>query len=70
MMQDIAASLFMEFEKSVLKAESGGSILKTPLNSQASLSSEEVHFILGLLKLIIHHSYFHARFVEIIVASI
>lgn len=47
MMQDIAASLLMEFEKSVLKAESGGSILKTPLDSQASLSSEEVHFILG-----------------------
>ncbi|KAG9130706.1 hypothetical protein Leryth_012655 [Lithospermum erythrorhizon] len=42
MMQDVAASLLMEFEKSVLKAESGGSILKTPLDSQASLSSEEV----------------------------
>ncbi|XAR69415.1 hypothetical protein NMG60_11000983 [Bertholletia excelsa] len=42
MMQDIAASLLMEFEKWVLKAESGGTILKTPLDSQASLSSEEV----------------------------
>ncbi|KAL5783055.1 hypothetical protein ACOSP7_008084 [Xanthoceras sorbifolium] len=42
MMQDIAASLLMEFEKSVLKAESAGTILKTPLDSQASLSSEEV----------------------------
>ena len=43
MMQDIAASLLMEFEKSVLKAESAGTILKTPLDSQASLSSEEVY---------------------------
>lgn len=42
MMQDIAASLLMEFEKWVLQAESGGTILKTPLDSQASLSSEEV----------------------------
>ncbi|KAF3628736.1 Trafficking protein particle complex II-specific subunit -like protein [Capsicum annuum] len=42
MLQDIAASLLMEFEKSVLQAESGGTILKTPLDSQASLSSEEV----------------------------
>lgn len=42
MMQDIAASLLMEFEKWVLKAESTGTILKTPLDSQASLSSEEV----------------------------
>ncbi|KAL9659900.1 hypothetical protein QQ045_024710 [Rhodiola kirilowii] len=42
MMQDIAASLLMEFEKWVLKAESSGTILKTPLDSQASLSSEEV----------------------------
>ncbi|XP_031372555.1 trafficking protein particle complex II-specific subunit 120 homolog isoform X2 [Punica granatum] len=41
MMQDIAASLLMEFEKWVLKAESAGTILKTPLDSQASLSSEE-----------------------------
>lgn len=48
MMQDIAASLLMEFEKWVLQAESGGTILKTPLDSQASLSSEEV-YILGLL---------------------
>lgn len=43
MMQDIAASLLMEFEKWVLQAESGGTILKTPLDSQASLSSEEVY---------------------------
>ncbi|KAK3021247.1 hypothetical protein RJ639_047519 [Escallonia herrerae] len=42
MMQDIAASLLMGFEKWVLQAESGGTILKTPLDSQASLSSEEV----------------------------
>ncbi|KAG8381713.1 hypothetical protein BUALT_Bualt05G0001300 [Buddleja alternifolia] len=42
MVQDIAASLLMEFEKWVLQAESGGTILKTPLDSQASLSSEEV----------------------------
>ncbi|KAL6997768.1 hypothetical protein U1Q18_007893 [Sarracenia purpurea var. burkii] len=42
MMQDIAASLLMDFEKWVLQAESGGTILKTPLDSQASLSSEEV----------------------------
>ncbi|RWR87670.1 trafficking protein particle complex II-specific subunit 120 [Cinnamomum micranthum f. kanehirae] len=42
MMQDIAASLLMEFEKWVLRAESTGTILKTPLDSQASLSSEEV----------------------------
>ncbi|XP_048331350.2 trafficking protein particle complex II-specific subunit 120 homolog isoform X3 [Ziziphus jujuba] len=41
MMQDIAASLLMEFEKWVLKAESAGTILKTPLDSQSSLSSEE-----------------------------
>ncbi|KAK6237029.1 TRAPP II complex [Theobroma cacao] len=42
MMQDIAASLLMEFEKWVLQAESAGTILKTPLDSQATLSSEEV----------------------------
>ncbi|KAI3467978.1 hypothetical protein Pfo_024641 [Paulownia fortunei] len=42
MVQDIAASLLMEFEKWVLQAESGGTILKTPLDSQATLSSEEV----------------------------
>ncbi|XP_047337379.1 trafficking protein particle complex II-specific subunit 120 homolog [Impatiens glandulifera] len=42
MMQDIAASLLMEFEKWVLGAESNGAILKTPLDSQASLNSEEV----------------------------
>ncbi|KAI3936451.1 hypothetical protein MKX01_014420, partial [Papaver californicum] len=41
MVQDIAASLLMEFEKWVLQAESAGTILKTPLDSQASLSSEE-----------------------------
>lgn len=43
MMQEVAASLLMEFEKWVLQAESSGTILKTPLDSQASLSSEEVH---------------------------
>ncbi|CAN6448040.1 unnamed protein product [Victoria cruziana] len=42
MMQDIAASLLMEFEKWVLRAESAGTIVKTPLDSQASLISEEV----------------------------
>lgn len=42
MVQDIASSLLMEFEKWVLQAESGGTIFKTPLDSQASLSSEEV----------------------------
>ncbi|KAL9231508.1 hypothetical protein vseg_006731 [Gypsophila vaccaria] len=42
MMQDIAASLLMEFENWVLKAESAGTIVKTPLDSQATLSSEEV----------------------------
>ncbi|KAL8162002.1 hypothetical protein V2J09_013491 [Rumex salicifolius] len=42
MMQDIAASLLMEFEKWALRAESAGTIVKTPLDSQASLSSEEV----------------------------
>ncbi|KAI3683970.1 hypothetical protein L1987_84487 [Smallanthus sonchifolius] len=41
MMQDIAASLLMEFEKWVLEAESGRTLLKTPLDSQASLSAEE-----------------------------
>ncbi|KAJ9558991.1 hypothetical protein OSB04_013605 [Centaurea solstitialis] len=41
MMQDIAASLLMEFEKWVLEAESGGTLLKTPLDSQANLSTEE-----------------------------
>ncbi|KVI00078.1 TRAPP II complex, Trs120 [Cynara cardunculus var. scolymus] len=48
MMQDIAASLLMEFEKWVLEAESGGTLLKTPLDSQASLSAEEV-CVLGVL---------------------
>ncbi|XP_057834819.1 trafficking protein particle complex II-specific subunit 120 homolog isoform X2 [Cryptomeria japonica] len=42
LIQDIAAALLMEFEKWVLHAESTGTILKTPLDSQASLSSEEV----------------------------
>ncbi|OIW03099.1 hypothetical protein TanjilG_07251 [Lupinus angustifolius] len=42
MMQEIAASLLMEFEKWVLQAESSGTIVKTPLDSQTSLSSEEV----------------------------
>lgn len=42
--QDIAASLLMGFENWVLQAESGGTILKTPLDSQASLVSEEVFF--------------------------
>ncbi|XP_078433415.1 transport protein TRS120 [Wolffia australiana] len=41
MVQDLAASLLMEFEKWVLSGESSGTILKTPLDSQASLSSEE-----------------------------
>lgn len=41
MVQDLAASPLMEFEKWVLRAESAGTILKTPLDSQASLSSEE-----------------------------
>ncbi|KAJ3679495.1 hypothetical protein LUZ60_017506 [Juncus effusus] len=42
MVQDLAASLLMEFEKWVLRAESTGTILKTPLDSQSSLGSEEV----------------------------
>ncbi|OIV98447.1 hypothetical protein TanjilG_16774 [Lupinus angustifolius] len=42
MMQELAAYLLMEFEKWVLQAESSGTIIKTPLDSQASLSSEEV----------------------------
>ncbi|KAL6650997.1 hypothetical protein ACP70R_009922 [Stipagrostis hirtigluma subsp. patula] len=42
MIQDLAASLLMEFEKWVLRAESTGTILKTPLDSQSSLGSEEV----------------------------
>ncbi|XP_076957644.1 trafficking protein particle complex II-specific subunit 120 homolog isoform X2 [Bidens hawaiensis] len=44
MMQDIAASLLMEFEKWVLAAESSGTLLKTPLDTQASLSAEEQFF--------------------------
>lgn len=43
MVQELAASLLMEFEKWVLRAESAGTILKTPLDSQASLGSEEVY---------------------------
>ncbi|XP_008784808.2 trafficking protein particle complex II-specific subunit 120 homolog [Phoenix dactylifera] len=42
MVQDLAATLLMEFEKWVLRAESTGTILKTPLDSQSSLGSEEV----------------------------
>ncbi|KAG8082572.1 hypothetical protein GUJ93_ZPchr0014g47469 [Zizania palustris] len=42
MIQDLSASLLMEFEKWVLRAESTGTILKTPLDSQSSLGSEEV----------------------------
>ncbi|KAL4292860.1 hypothetical protein AHAS_Ahas18G0070300 [Arachis hypogaea] len=42
MMQEIAASLLMEFEKWVLQAESFGTILKTPLDYHAGFSSEEV----------------------------
>lgn len=49
MMQDLAASLLMEFEKWVLRAESSGTILKTPLDSQSSLGSEEV-YSLGVLR--------------------
>ncbi|KAI3512312.1 hypothetical protein L1887_19627 [Cichorium endivia] len=41
MMQDLAASLVMEFEKCVVAAKSSGTLLKTPLDSQASLSAEE-----------------------------
>jgi trafficking protein particle complex subunit 9 len=43
MIQDLAASLLMEFEKWVLRTESTGTILKTPLDSQSSFVSEEVH---------------------------
>lgn len=50
MVQDLAASLLMEFEKWVLRAESAGTILKTPLDSQSSLSSEEV-YSLGVLSI-------------------
>lgn len=49
MVQDLAASLLMEFEKWVFRAESTGTILKTPLDSQTSLGAEEVYF-LGVLK--------------------
>ncbi|KAF5748185.1 hypothetical protein HS088_TW04G00135 [Tripterygium wilfordii] len=43
MMQDIAASLLMDFEKWVLKPESAGTIIMMPLDSQPSLSSTEVY---------------------------
>lgn len=52
MMQDLAASLVMEFEKCVVAAKSSGTLLKTPLDSQASLSAEEV-YVLGVLVIII-----------------
>ncbi|CAM6105164.1 unnamed protein product [Calypogeia fissa] len=42
LMQDFAASLLMAFESWVLHAEPVGAILRTPLDSQASLNSEEV----------------------------
>lgn len=42
MIQDLGATLLMEFEKWVLNAESAGTILKTPLDSQSNLGSEEV----------------------------
>lgn len=42
LMQDIAANFLMEFESWVLHAETVGATLTTPLDSQASLSSEEV----------------------------
>ncbi|BFI25493.1 trafficking protein particle complex subunit 9 [Marchantia polymorpha subsp. ruderalis] len=42
LMQDFAASLLMAFESWVLHAEPVGAILTTPLDSQASLNSEEV----------------------------
>lgn len=57
MMQDIAASLLMEFEKWVIQAESGAALLKTPLDTQASLSAEEV-YILGVLVIIIISLFF------------
>jgi len=50
MVQDLAATLLMEFEKWVFRAESTGTILKTPLDSQASLGAEEVYF-LGVLRI-------------------
>eukprot|EP00250_Pteridium_aquilinum_P010698 c19573_g1_i1 orf=677-4231(-) len=42
LMQDIAANFLMEFESWVLHAETVGATLTTPLDSQATLSSEEV----------------------------
>ncbi|KAI5082954.1 hypothetical protein GOP47_0002697 [Adiantum capillus-veneris] len=42
LMQDIAANFLMEFESWVLHAETVGATLTTPLDSQASLTSEEV----------------------------
>lgn len=60
MMQDMAASLLMEFEKWVVAAKSSGTLLKTPLDSQASLSAEEV-YVLGVIVIIspflLHLSY-------------
>lgn len=42
LMQDFAASLLMAFESWVLHADPVGAILTTPLDSQATLNSEEV----------------------------
>ncbi|KAH7365567.1 hypothetical protein KP509_18G035400 [Ceratopteris richardii] len=42
LMQDMAANFLMEFESWVLHAETLGAIFTTPLDSQASLSNEEV----------------------------
>lgn len=53
LVQDLAASLLMEFEKWVLRAESTGTILKTPLDSQSSLGSEEVYLQLNFFFLVI-----------------
>jgi trafficking protein particle complex subunit 9 len=52
LVQDLAASLLMEFEKWVLRAESTGTILKTPLDSQLSLGSEEVYFAIYVFLLV------------------
>ena len=46
LMQEIAANFLMEFESWVLHAETVGATLTTPLDSQASLSSEEVSKVL------------------------
>ncbi|KAK7260922.1 hypothetical protein RIF29_27223 [Crotalaria pallida] len=42
-MNEMAASLLMEFEKWVLQAESSGTILKTEIDSYYRVSPEEVH---------------------------